>query len=199
MAQMGQHWDIAPLPKGWDQGIEEFSVALAGIDMSETMPIPQISGVARANRIARGQHPLQPLLRNMHSIPYEWYGREGSVTPVLGEKITFCLGRSGRDWLAASQQSLMAQIRNENTTEYESVIADAVVTLSWEKAATAAESIILRAAELSLLPEMNSNDVRHYIAPKIKAMQAMGEMKVAGHFEGNNMVFKGNLARDTGQ
>ncbi len=194
-----QHWDFPDLPQDWDKGIDEYALALTDIKVSNAIPVPELAFAARCKRTARGRHPLESVFEEMDTVPYEWYGREGTIIPLLGENPSVCLGRHEKDWLATTNERLMRRLRNQKTeTEKpQSVEADLCLTLSWEKAAKVAEGLLSHAAENSLLTEMNSDDLRHELLPKLRAVQELGEMSLRGNFEDGQIVFNGELARDT--
>ena len=144
-------WSLDPLPEAWDAAVDECSLALVGLDTDETIPVPEVALVMRSAGPAEGDHPLGAWASSDTAIDYEWDARPGVLAPWVGEKLTLCLGRCGNDWLAASQEPVMAVV-NGRLRGAPSVAADAAVRVDWASLAECVEDLLRSGVELELVP-----------------------------------------------
>ncbi|NIA12890.1 MAG: hypothetical protein GWP08_02325 [Nitrospiraceae bacterium] len=187
-------WSLDPLPDGWDTSVDECSLALLGLDTAETIPVPELALVMRCAEPVAGDHPLTPWVSGDTAIDYEWDARPGVLAPWVGEKLTLCLGRSGNDWLTGSQEPVMAAL-NGRLNEAPPVAADAAVRVDWASLAECVEDLLRTAAELELVPRMNTADVEKMVLPFVRAVGVLGHLKIEAKDEGDRLAFEGLLAR----
>ncbi|MCX5757602.1 MAG: hypothetical protein NTU83_03670 [Candidatus Hydrogenedentes bacterium] len=189
-----RRWEMPDLGEGWDAGISETSLALTDVDMESVVPVPVLSCIMRGGDSVRGKHPLEAIADNSPSYPAEWNGEPGLRIPWLGEGLTLCLGRSGRDWLATSREPAMAQLAAERR-EGPDVDADVTLRLDWTKAGRVLSQVMPRLADWGLLPEMNQRDAEHRFGPLFDFLSKLGKASVNGHRERDQLVFDGFLSK----
>jgi len=187
-------WPLAPLADGWDTPVDECSLALLDLDTSETLPVPELALVMRCAEPVTGDHPLMPWAFGDTAIDYEWDARPGVLAPWVGEKLTLCLGRSGNDWLTASQEPVMAAL-NGRLKEAPSVDADAAARVDWASLTECAEDLLRTGVALELVPRMDVAGLEERVLPFVRAMGALGRLEIEVRDEGGRLAFEGFLAR----
>lgn len=190
-------WRLGELPKGWRQGINQSSLAILSIDWTQPVPVPEAALALRAVRPIAGPHPLGPLIAPLPTIPFEWQRRPGMLAPVLGERLSLCLGQYGRDWYLTTNEKCMARLAG-NMREDKTVEADAVLALNYRQLGRTLEAGLETFAELEVIPGRNAQEIRANLAPIAKAVGRLGGMRLNGWSEDNWTVFRGFLAEDLG-
>ncbi|MCC6487071.1 MAG: hypothetical protein IT364_06185 [Candidatus Hydrogenedentes bacterium] len=187
-------WDTSLLPENWDAGVHHAAFALLDVSVEDTLPIPDAALVLRGGAASGATHPLAPLASGHASIPYEWEGQPGLYIPWLGEQLSPCLGRSGRDWIVTLNEPSMAALAGSlSPGPAETADVDLAVRMSWEKAGKAAQGIARSIAYNSLLPRMNAEETRRALPPKIDALSRLGALHINARAEGEWLSFDGNL------
>ena len=186
-------WRLENLPADWDTQTEECSLAMTGVDLSETIPVPSLAVLLRNSSPQTKTHPLEPMISNVASLPYEWGGQRGVVARLLGEKLSLCLCRSGRLWLGTTNEPLMASLAGK-TQEGDSTDADAALRIDWTLLCAVTEKVLMKCAELDLLPELNKADAERDLVPVVKGIGRLGTFRAEGKREGAFLVFNGALA-----
>jgi len=181
-----------PQPSGAE--ISEYAVAVLGVDVSETLPVPELVAVLRTNGPAEGPHPLSGLLPEDTRQPYAWSHGEGWLAPVWGEKGTLCLAAQGDCWLAATQEPVMERVLGRLKAE-DAVDADLSLRLDWEEAGRTAALVLQEAARRELLPRADSRDTERDWAPWARAMSRMGVLEIDARAGDGVLEFEGFLAR----
>ncbi len=187
-------WDVPGLGDGWDAGVSETSLALTDVDMASAFPMPVLSCVMRGGGAVAGKHPLEAIAGNSPSYPAEWNGELGLRIPWLGEDLTLCLGRSGRDWLATSREPAMAQLAAERR-DGPDVDADVALRIDWAKAGHVLSQLMPQLADWGFLPEMNQRDAERRFGPLFDFLSKLGEASVNGRYVRDRLVFDGFLAK----
>jgi hypothetical protein len=183
-------WQFAPLPAGWDKGINECALALAEVNTTEVTPIPELALVLQSQQPMRAPHPWLPLVSASEPIAYEWGDHPGWALPVLGEKIGLYLGRAGTRWLVATRETLLAGLV-ERPQATEPLDADVAITLNWAKAGHIAEALLLKAGELELFTGKDSRAVENDMAPFAQALGRLGTLRCSGRFREGRLYFEG--------
>ena len=206
-ATLGEAWRLgAPAAQLAAQG-DECALALVGLDTAAPTPVPELALVIRCPAPVSGPHPLGPVLipptepamdAASFPLPCEWAGEPGLLAPLLGEKLAVCLGQSGRDWLAASQEPVMASLAG-HLAEGPEVAADVALRGDWETIGKAVERLLHRAGELELVPRMGEADVEAELVPVARGLSRLGVLELDGQAEGTWLNFKGALAREREQ
>jgi hypothetical protein len=190
-----RQWGVGELPEGWNKGLSQCGFALLDVDTSQSLPVPELALILRGTRPAAGPHPLQPLFDAFDAVPYQWQGQPGGFHAVLGQGISACLGRSGRDWIATSREpamdALVGQLASGPATN-----ADATVRLRWDAAGTAAESVVNRMAGLELLGRQNKRDAAMMWLPMTRGIARAGVLELDGDVNNGWLTFHGCLARE---
>lgn len=189
-----ERWNLGPLPENWDADVDHCSLALTGIDVSETLPVPEVAFVMRSTGAIGSTHPLHPLAATLAIIPYEWQGVEGELAPILGEKASLCLGRYGNDWLATSQEPLMRELSG-NLHESVPVAADIVLRADWRQIGETMERLLEKAGSLELVPRKHKEEVDADLAPMARGIACLGLLELTGRIREGRLVFNGCLAR----
>ena len=191
-----QAWRLPPPQTGGDADVREFSLALAGVDVSETLPIPEFALALRAEGpiSALESHPLYPLAEAAEPLPYAWREQPGVIAPLLGEKLSLCLAADGAYWLATTQEPLMQKIVGR-LEEGPGTRADLVLHVDWEKTAEAGAALLRRAAQLELFPRMDARKAEQKLIPFTQALASMGTLDLQGRGHGDHLRFSGFLAR----
>jgi len=192
-SDLRERWRVGALPEGWDVGIEEWSVALTGLDTQESLPVPEAALILSGLPGPAARHPLEPLFLGGPVLPMAWNGEPGVLVPWWGEKLSWCLGRSGAHWLLTTQEPLMASLA-ESLREGPEVPADLALRVNWREVSRAAQALLPRAADLELIPRANSEDIRRDWMPVVDAVSDMGRCEVLGRFEDGRVILKGFLA-----
>lgn len=188
-------WQLGALPSDWDRPIEECAAILWRIDTAETLPVPEVAAVMRCAQPVQGAHPLKPLVAPLNPMPYEWQEYPGLVAPLLGEKLAVCLGRSGRDWIAATQEPLMTEFVGRMTASTP-VEADFVLRVDWLPLGEALERIVTEAGRLQLIPGLHPEEVAADYGGYARGLARMGVFEMTGRMENGRFLFEGRIARD---
>jgi hypothetical protein len=184
---------IQPPIHQWQQTFGECSLALTGIDTSRPVPVPEAVLVMRSPRMLSGRHPLRGMTVGLPIVPYSWEGQPGSISPLLGEKFSLCLGRHGRDWLAASRASALGGVAGR-LGEGSPVSADVLLQAHWPRLATTLETLLREAAKGEMLPGWNHDDVTRQAVPLLQRLARQGGLHIEGQAGGPWLVFSGQLA-----
>ncbi|MGI6461252.1 MAG: hypothetical protein ACOX5J_14390 [Candidatus Hydrogenedentales bacterium] len=187
-------WSFGELAEDWADPIGEFSVALTDVDTTETFPVP-VWGVrmrARSQEALQTEHPWLPVLAPLAPIDYAWAGRQGHIATVLGERAAASLASDGPFWLATSQSALMNELLALDARGQQSG-AGVMFTLNWKTAGQIAETLIRKAGELELIPEMNDQEANAYLGKYARAFGRLGRLRIAGAPRGESLAFEGSL------
>ena len=190
---MWQRWDLSPLEPGWDETVDECSLAVTNIDWSETLSAPDLALVLRCEDPVAGAHPLGPLFGPCEPIPYEWHREPGVLAPLLGEEAAICLSRSGRDWVATSREPLMDALAGALNAEQETN-ADLAIRLRWDVIGESADYLIKAMSEAELIPHRNRADVAVDLLPIARGLGRLGQAELDGKADGEWLAFEGILA-----
>jgi hypothetical protein len=128
------------------------------------------------------------------ALPYEWAGEPGLLIPWLGEELTLCLGRHGKDWLAATREPAMAAMAGE-VPESETINGDLHVRLHWNRFADVFLEWARNAALAGMITGLGSTDVDERIAPQLRALGTMGALELRADAQSDQVIFEGMLAR----
>ncbi len=173
----------------------EPAVAVMGVDTTQTFPVPLLAfALLDEKGGGGGQHPLEPLTGLGPTMPFEWNGRAGTITSISGEKAALCLTRSGRYWLATSQEPLMAQLAG-GIRDPQPIQGDLALQLDWERFSEVARTLVERLALFELIPRMNVDDVRECLVPAMKSARGLGELRLIGRCEDGAVVLEGEISR----
>lgn len=185
-------WSVSPPPKNWARGITETAAFLADVEIDHDLPLPCGGLVMRTNG-QYGAHPLEALA-GRHALPYEWRGTPGQIVPWLGEKVSLCLARWGKDWLVTTKEPLMAKIIGQYPQE--STAGDAYIAIDIERAARKAEALIRKAGDMELIPWMNGQDAVSAYGARLKALGSLGRLQLTfiKDYEGGT-AFRGECIR----
>ncbi|MBN2310032.1 MAG: hypothetical protein JXR94_13750 [Candidatus Hydrogenedentes bacterium] len=189
-----RQWALDPLDAGWDASADQCALALIGLEFSGTLPVPRAALVLRPARPADGPHPLAPLLGPVDAIPYEWQGYPGVLAPLAGENLALCLGRDERDWLATTQEPVMAALVG-SLAAGPAVPADVAVRLRWEPVGAAVEQAMVAMGEMELAGERNKADVAADLLPVARGLARLGLLELEGEAQDGWVEFEGFLAR----
>ncbi len=193
IAEVIAQWGLGALPTGWDQPVDQCSLAFYGFAKAQ-LPFPEWALALRPARAIAISHPLEPLIAPLPGIPFEWEGQPGRAAPILGEAFTLCIGQYNRDWYAASSQAAMARIVGHMGDSI-ATVAGAAVRLDWKASGEIAEKLLAQAGEYELIRGMNGDDVQQTILPWARAAARLGRLELNGQPEGEWLLFSGYLAR----
>jgi hypothetical protein len=188
---VGQTWGVGritmPAPP------RAFSAAWLGLDVSQTLPVPELGLLWAGRGEALDRHPLWPLATEAGPLPFAWNGRPGWVAPILSEKLSLCLTERGEWWVASSQEPVMNRVL-EGPEPDAGVDADLMVALDWRALSRVLTPLLRQAAALELLPEMNVRDVEHELIPFTQAIGRCGRCRFDARGTGSELTFDGFLA-----
>lgn len=162
----------------------ETAVILFSVDTSPTAPVPTAAIAMRTRNIAQGPHPLSALLPPQEAMPFEWNGASGTLTPIIGEKLTLCLAARDKDWLAATTEPAMARLAaagDASINAVDPINADAHITIDLPALSATAETLLIKAANMELIPGMNARDVQALHAPRFHAIARLGLLHLRLH------------------
>ena len=186
------HWDR--LADGWHEDLSEYALAVMDVDTAQVLPVPEVALVLRQSVPAYGVHPLESIVAETDTVPYEWEEHPGVLAPLWGEKAAVCLGQYGSDWLATSQEPLMAALVGKLRAGAP-VNADMSIRVDWHKLGTCAETLVRRAAALELIPRMNAADAEVRLVPSVRNLARFGTLRLDVRAAGDErVVFEGLLA-----
>jgi len=169
---------------------------LMHVDTDETIPVPSVGLALRYVDAVPEANPFQFLVGGRQVLPYDWSGCTGVMMPLLGPGISPSFARCLHDWLALSNEPLMARTAGKLADGPAcSADVDLAIRLSWKKAGEAAEPVALSLGDLEVLSRMGQNDVRADVIPKIKALATLGELSIDGVARNGTLKFSGNLAQ----
>ncbi|HOZ48640.1 MAG TPA: hypothetical protein PLO37_16000 [Candidatus Hydrogenedentes bacterium] len=190
---LGRAWFGDPLGKEWAAGQDECALAVMGINTAESIPVPEVGLVMRPRQMEPAAHPLAGLVAGRAAVDFEWQGRPGVMAPLAGEKIMLCLGRSERDWIAASREPIMDRLAAQPPSAGE-VSADLVVGLDWSRLGAVLESVLVSAARLELTPRMNGDEARAHWRSRAQRLSTLGRLRLMGFSDGDRIRITGTLA-----
>lgn len=191
------HWQTPVPPEGWDAQVDECAIGLLGVDVSTVTPVPELAMALRAKTPAQGPHPLEFLSSEGNAKPYEWDTVRGVLVPWLGERLTLCLASDEKDWLATSQEPLMARLlgsREETKGVASDFSADGAVTVNWRECAEPVGKLLTNAADFEFLGRMNKRDCERDLLPFVQALGKLGTLRVYAYSEQERVRFEGWLA-----
>ena len=192
-------WDLA-CPAFEEMPIQEYALALTGLDTSEPLPVPEVALLMRPKRPIdlNAPHPLLGLGEGGSRVPAAWRGRTGWVLPVLGEKLSICISDDGGCWIAASQEPVMAKLAG-HAFGSGGIDAAASLFVNWPRLSEAGAALVRRAVELELIPRTGLRDADAALFPLFRAMARFGELRINAWPDGGGMQFEGHLARQAGE
>lgn len=174
------------LPAGWDDGTDEFSLALIDVDQSEFLVVPKLA------LVSSGEGPLKALVRPGGALAYNWSGLSGWMRPWLGEKLSTCVVSTEGIRIFATQERVMASLAG-NLMESDSIDADVAARVDLTRLAIFSEEMYRRAAEHELLARMNEEDVEREVIPLLEALKQFGVLLIEGVAFGDGVSFSGVL------
>jgi len=190
-----KRWDVPPLPDNWASGIDQTGLALIDVELASGYPIPILACVMRKRDDVGGQHPFQAVSTGTSAYPAEWNGQPGLRIPWLGESVTLCLGRGGRDWLVTTREPAMALLAS-TVREGTAVDADAMLRLYWEPASRVLRQSVRQAPQWKLLPGTGARDADRRLGPVFDFMSKLGKITVNAQGQEDGLVaFEGFLAQ----
>lgn len=195
-----ERWQAPAPPEGWDAQVDECAIGLLGVDVSTITPVPELAMALRARAPVQEPHPLEFLASEGNAKPYEWDTVRGLLIPWLGERVTLCLASTGNDWLATSQEPLMARLlgtREEAKNMDSTVSADGTISVNWREFAEPAGKLLTNAADLGLLDRVNKKDCERDLLPFVQALGKLGMLRLYAHSEQERVRFEGWLAFGT--
>ncbi len=172
------------LPEGWRAGADTTQFALFDVDTSENIPIPD------AAVFSRSETPLLPLVAPPNAIPYEWSGRVGWMTPWKGEGANLFVMADERSRVFTNQEATMAKLM---ARERAGRIAsdDARIEIDTARLAKILSDLTRQTAKDELWPERNADDVERDVIPWLKALGALGTIRLEGKYEGEGITLRG--------
>ncbi len=175
------------LPEGWATGGAEYAFALAGIDESEDLPIPELALMLRGN--TAGVLPEMPEA----ALPFEWNGAPGWLRPWLGSKLSIGVSAWGGTRTIATQERLMPRYVRQ-LVDAPAVNADMALQIDWTQLGPAIDRLLLKAARNELLPRMNERDVEQHLSPYVRMLEPVGVCRMRGIVRDDELWFEGALA-----
>ncbi|GMW00107.1 MAG: hypothetical protein AMXMBFR84_12450 [Candidatus Hydrogenedentota bacterium] len=192
-----REWQLGELPPDWevDAGISEMTLTILKVDADEMFPVPDGVLVMRTHNPTTGMdHPLKPLVAPIQAIPHEWENQPGDYVPLLGEKLSICLGRNDEDFLAANSEGAMTDALSR-LRKGESARADLTFRMNWGAMGTAMAAVLRQTAGYELVPGRNRGEILESIVPQLEAMAPLGELTIVGKAQGERLLFQGTLCR----
>jgi hypothetical protein len=189
-------WGLTAPPDTWpNERLDHCALVLEGFDTGSNVPYPELAFVVRSTLPAAGAHPLAQLVpAEYDSIPYQWNGNDGLLYPMAGAQWAPCLSHSGRDWLAASRERVMAELA-PNLGDGMPGGADLAIHIDWQQVSAALTRIVARNDQFELVPELSRDEVRARVAPIAQAVRHLGQTLILGKRTENGTVLEGRLAR----
>lgn len=182
--------DSASLPSVSGSG--HVAAALLDVHSSHPLPIPAIALAVRDT--GPSVPPSLTALPDTHPIVYEWNGFAGSMTPLIGDRLSLYACQAGDDALFATSEPVMASLVGRlSPGPAENAEVDAVVTADWKKIAQALMDLAQTAGEYQLLPRMNIDDVRHTLSPRLTGLSKLGTLNLTGRAAQGRIEFSGVL------
>jgi hypothetical protein len=146
-----------------------------------------------------GADAIEDALPLRQTIPYEWNGLQGSMTPLLGQNLSLYVCSSDTDRLVSNSEVTMAGLAGRLALgPAENGDIDLAIAVDWKKLSASLDEMAAIAGELQLLPRMNIDDVRHTIQPKLKGLSELGMMSLTGRVEQGQLVFSGHVFKSDG-
>ncbi len=194
-ASLGRQWALGAPAEGWTGRIGEFSAAVTGVDITGTVPVPAwgVRMRPRVQESAQAEHPWLPVVAPLAPIDYAWEGRPGCVATLMGERAAICLAGDGATWLATSQPALMSELLASEIRETRAG-ADAMLTINWKSAGKTAETLLKKAGELEIIPEMNDQEADAYLGKYARSFAHLGRLRIIGRARDGVVAFEGTLA-----
>lgn len=193
-----REWDLGAFPNTWDPAITHLSIGVTEIDEDGAIPVPVVAMLWRAERSIGRQHPLAPLADAAGlSIPFEWHRSPGLLVPLMGPQVSLCLGRSGRDWIATTNERTMdALVGSLQDVEARDTNTVAVLQADWERLGLWAERFLMQVSDLEVFPGMDRDDVAHEVSPVARGIARLGSLRLSlGHMK-DALWIEGHLAHD---
>jgi len=72
--------------------------------------------------------------------------------------------------------------------------ADAMLTINWKSAGKTAETLLKKAGELEIIPEMNDQEADAYLGKYARSFAHLGRLRIIGRARGGVVAFEGTLA-----
>jgi hypothetical protein len=194
IADRWQQWQLPPLPRNWDQGLDECTFSLIAIDWNGIPPIPEAVWAFADTLPGRNEHPLAPLTEEAASIPFVWQNMRGSYTPLLSDSLGIGLARRDEAWYLTTKPDTMANLAAHPYVE-SSAPADAKLSIDWNQAAEALRDALGPLAESGIVPHLDRRELDYIVLPYIDAFEGMGHLRVEGVMERGALKFRGHLAQ----
>jgi hypothetical protein len=145
-------WKLPSLPEHWNRDIDEYAVALLGLDGKGPVPLPTFAAALHNSTLAPQIHPLAGWAVSEHLLPYAWDQHAGSLIPFLGDAFTLCLAGEAPLWLVSSNEPAMARLAGKTNLALGRATA-AAVRVDCALLADALGTLLRDAAKAEVLPE----------------------------------------------
>lgn len=190
-------WSLVAQALQMPSGANQISLALCDVDTSHVLPVPSVAIAMRGAGL--GADAIEDALPLRQTIPYEWNGLQGSMTPLLGQNLSLYVCSSDTDRLVSNSEVTMAGLAGRLALgPAENGDIDLAIAVDWKKLSASLDEMAAIAGELQLLPRMNIDDVRHTIQPKLKGLSELGMMSLTGRVEQGQLVFSGHVFKSDG-
>ncbi len=190
-------WSLVAQTLRRPAGANQISLALCDVDTSHLLPVPSVALAMRGAGLNAAPEVRE--FPQRQSLPYEWNGLQGSMTPLLGQNLSLYVCSSDTDWMASSSEATMAGLAGRLALgPSENGDIDLAISVDWRKLSASLDEMAAIAGELQILPKMNIDDVRQTIQPKLKGLSELGTMSVTGRVEQGQLVFSGHVFESDG-
>lgn len=192
--------DAAALP--WLDHGDAYSLAVADVDTSEPLPVPEIACVIKSRRRIRGAKAMAPVFEaSPRFLPYEWNGYAGARLPLYGEKAALCISHYERFWLATSQEPLMARLVGA-LRPVPPLDAAMALRLDWEKAGRVCRALAAQALTQELIGREWLEAAEEDWGPLSENLGGLGSLVIDGRHgdtPADGLMLSGFLARAEGE
>src|SRR5690606_10230606 len=118
---------------------------------------------------------------------------EGWLQPVLGPELTLCAAAHGGDRYFTSRESAMSDYVGRIGPGV-TLPVDLTVFVDWDRFLPIYQSLLIRAAELELLPRSSPEDVEKIYQPYIAFLRNLGRLHLEGAAQNSRTLLNGFLA-----
>jgi hypothetical protein len=196
-AHLAGQWRLGEWGRILTQPDRSLRMILADIVVDGPIPIPVVAmGLQRFSDEAA--HPVALVLRDLNPIPQEWHGAPGLLVPLLGDAITLCMTGTHDVWLVTTNETLMAQVTQEDEPQPEQDAWHVQLSVDWPLLAAHGYAIADQWRTLEVAPKLDQAAFGQQAQRVMAALEDLGTTSLRGWFTAEGLELAGRLCGGNG-